>query len=124
MFREIRDVPQEPGGRRRWFRDPEIQGGWDLIIWYDDAARIRGFQLCYERAGQEHALTWRQGARLTHQRVDNGEGVPMHDMTPILVPGNLPAPSDILDTFVARAAKLDHDIVATVTRELRVGGVA
>lgn len=95
----------------------------DLIVWYDERAAIRGFQLCYERAGIEHALTWHAGERVVHQRVDAGEGSPAHDRTPVLVAPALPPPTHVIDKFVGHAGKLDHEIVAVVTRELRAGGV-
>ena len=42
MLTEIKGTRQIPGeGRRRWFRDDEL----DLIVWYEENGAIAGFQL-------------------------------------------------------------------------------
>ncbi|MFO0619681.1 MAG: hypothetical protein U0414_44265 [Polyangiaceae bacterium] len=116
MFHEIQDVPQHPDseGRRRWFRD----AGWDLIVWYDASDQIRGFQLCYDTEGAEHALTWHRGERVTHQRVDSGEDAPRPHGAPVLLPGLVKAPEGIFARFSARAAGLDREILATLSGQL------
>jgi hypothetical protein len=59
MLSEVRDVRQDPGGVRRWWNDESF----DLIVWYDTAGgAIRGYQLCYNRGADEHALTWTRPA--------------------------------------------------------------
>ncbi|MFO0613364.1 MAG: hypothetical protein U0414_12285 [Polyangiaceae bacterium] len=115
MFRELQSVTQhaDADGHRRWFRD----GAWDLIVWYDADRAIRGFQLCHDLAGVEHAATWHRGARLVHQRVDAGEDLPQN-RTPVLVPGNVQVPTGLLAAFLARAGAIDGEIVVVVTREL------
>jgi hypothetical protein len=119
MFRELVGVTQHAGsdGHRRWFRD----GAWDLIVWYDDSSAIRGFQLCHDLSGAEHAATWQRGSRLVHQRVDAGEDLP-NKSTPILVPGNVPLPFGLLAAFLERSRDVASDIVAVVTRELTASG--
>jgi hypothetical protein len=116
MFREIPNVTQHPDtpGYRRWFRDT----GWDLIVWYASDDHIRGFQLCHDTLGPEHAVTWHEGSRLTHNRVDTGEGSPMHDLSPVLVPGEIAPSTRILDGFSARAATLETEIVRAVRIQL------
>lgn len=82
MLTENRSVKQEPGGRRRWFEDDELE----LIVWYRLSGEIEGFQLCYDQAGAREALTWREGVGLAHSRVDGGDATPLKNETPILQP--------------------------------------
>src|SRR4051812_40446455 len=83
MLREFPEVRQEDrAGHRRWFQDE----GMELIVWFDAANTVEGFQICYPGAAQrEHALTWRVPGGFTHHRVDTGDTRPEKNMTPILV---------------------------------------
>lgn len=69
---------------RKWCSDSEM----DLIVWYGAAGVIVGFQLCYDKQGDEHALTWYFDKGFSHKRIDSGEqkGGMHHKMTPVLVP--------------------------------------
>ena len=40
--------------KKRWFFDHEI----DLLIWLNADNEIVGFQLCYDKLNNPHALTW------------------------------------------------------------------
>ncbi len=82
MIRELSDLRQvqdEPP--RRWFADDYF----DLIVWGGDRGAIVGFQLCYDKSGDEHALTWHINTGFSHQRVDDGEMKRPYKATPILV---------------------------------------
>lgn len=85
MLKEIPQVRQVAGEpQRRWFVDDEF----DLIVWLDDAQRILGFQLSYNKnTPEQRALTWKPREGYTHDKVDDGEDRPgNHKSTPILVP--------------------------------------
>ncbi|KAB2877437.1 hypothetical protein F9K33_16405 [bacterium] len=114
MFREIKKVAQKKDeGIRRWFEDSYF----DLIIWYNKDKTIRGFQLCYNRYGDEHALTWYSDHGYYHDKVHGGDSS-RGDMTPILV-ANGPFPGDsILTAFTKSASSLDSDIAQLVTEKL------
>lgn len=83
MLREmasVRQIPDEP--QRRWFSDEHF----DLVIWTGEHGDIVGFQLCYDRAHAERALTWRVASGFSHSAVDDGENRPgRYKSTPILV---------------------------------------
>ncbi|GBC63072.1 hypothetical protein DENIS_4061 [Desulfonema ishimotonii] len=83
MLREIANVKQIEGEpRRRWFSNEYF----DLIIWLDEAGDISGFQLCYNKTGDQHALTWHRASGYMHSRVDDGEDRPgKYKSSPILV---------------------------------------
>lgn len=117
MLLETRKVGQQRGtdGYRRWFSDEEM----DLIVWYDNAGEIEGFELCYEKTGDEHAFTWRRGGKLTHARIDQGEDLPTDNRSPILVAGG-PAPRRrVLADFRRRAGQLEHRIALLVIAKLK-----
>ena len=70
MLYEIKEIKQYRGEPRRcWFFDHEI----DLTVWYDEQNEIVGFQLCYDKLAEQHALTWDQKTGYHHHRVDDGE---------------------------------------------------
>lgn len=89
MFAERKNVRQIPGeGFRRWFSDEYF----DLIVWYRDERRgdagdMAGFQLCYDKEGQERALSWRREGGFSHDLVDTGEIPGRSKMSPVLQAG-------------------------------------
>lgn len=82
-FTHVRQIPDE--GFRRLFTDENF----DLFVWYEDASerRILGFQLCYDKRGRQKALTWYARGGYLHAAVDDGEGSPLKNRTPVLVDG-------------------------------------
>jgi hypothetical protein len=112
MLTENRSVKQEPGGRRRWFEDDELE----LIVWYRDSGEIEGFQLCYDHSGRREALTWRPGAGLARSRVDGGDDSPLKNETPILTPNGRKPWSQASALFRSRSATLEAPL-----RELILG---
>ncbi len=111
VLKEIRAVRQEPGRRRRWFEDGEL----DLIVWLDAQGGVEGFQLC--RGTQ--ALTWRLGAGFASGRVDEGDESPLKNLTPIVVPnGEVP-----WDAF-AEEFRRRSGVIETPLRELILARLA
>ena len=82
MLREIKKVRQINGEpNRRWFNGEDM----DLIVWHDEDEFL-GFQICYEKTGQEKALSWKKDSGLVHQKVDDGESrTGYYKATPILI---------------------------------------
>ncbi len=66
---------------RRWFFDDNF----DLIAWYKPDGGLLGFQLYYDKAGNEKALTWFSTRGLSHHAVDSGEDSPWFNRSPMLV---------------------------------------
>ena len=113
MLQEIEQTKQissEPF--RRWFSDRVI----DLIVWYSpDKSVIVGFQLCYRKGIDEHALTWLQGKGFSHNRIDDGEGRPAgHKMTPILLPDGTFEKDSLLTDFEEASREIDPEVVRAV----------
>ncbi len=116
MLQEFKKVsqPQETPGYRRWFSDAEME----LIVWHSPDGVVRGFQLCYDRDGRERAFTWHVDAGMAHTAVDDGEGTPLRNDSPILVPDGAPRTDRVLVQFKERAADLEPELVALVTEKL------
>lgn len=117
MLKENKNVSQVPDeGPRRWFFDEFF----DLIVWYDQAGKkVEGFQLCYDKKGNERALTWRKSGSIDHTKVDVGEDPFRAKMTPILVADGAFETSRIFEKFQAAADLLEEnlrDLVADVIK--------
>lgn len=114
-LREIKRVRQEPTGFRRWFCDEYF----DLIIWYDDLHELIGFQLCYDVGGDEHAFTWHRERGLAHNRIDDGEQLPSHSRTPILIPDGIFPHDEIAKNFEERCSTLPDEVRWLILNKLR-----
>ena len=117
MLGEFPHVSQhkDTSGYRRWFADEEM----DLIVWYTKKDEIEGFQLYYDKSGDEHAFTWHKDGTVSHASVDQGEGNPAHNRTPILAPdGEVPL-ERVIGEFERRALKLDRGLAVLVMERLR-----
>lgn len=108
MLREIKSVRQisdEPN--RRWFSDDDM----DLIVWYKGDV-IFGFQLCYDKLGEEKALSWKTDSGLVHEKVDSGETRDGHyKSTPILIKNGSFDIDTIKSIFSSRSADINDDNV-------------
>ena len=117
-LRELPDTRQVPGEpRRRWFHSLDL----DLIVWFDDADKLIGFQLCYDTERNERAITWREGRGYDHSGVDSGEtpgGVPGYKATPILVADGAFDTRRVLDEFLGASNEIPDDIRSFVAKRL------
>jgi hypothetical protein len=100
--RELAWIEEKDGLRRRWFSDAD----WDLIVWLSGPGEIWGFQLCYDRARDERALTWTRETGYSHDRIDDGEGNPTKNRTPVLVPDGVFPALDIVKRFARDAGDI------------------
>ncbi len=115
MLREIkntRQIPSEPN--RRWFNSEEM----DLFIWHQ-ADSIIGFQLCYDKSGQERALTWKPDTGLIHEKVDNGESRDgRYKATPILLKNGTYDIDSVISEFLSKSERLSYEIKDFVLQKL------
>jgi hypothetical protein len=115
MLREFGTTRQEPGDlRRRWFSSPRC----DLILWLNEDESLRGFQLCYDKPSNEHALTWIQDSGFSHMAVDSGEGWGPGKAAPILVADGLFEPKQILDVLEAECAMVPADYYRLIVEKI------
>jgi len=106
---------QKPGElKRRWFQSERF----DLVVWVTENESVRGFQLVYNRGGDERALTWTANEGYSLDRIDDGEANPTKNQTPILVPdGAFPA-RVILAGFTDESNAIDSMIRDFVVERL------
>jgi hypothetical protein len=117
MLEELGSVSQRDGeARRRWFTDAYF----DLIVWYEDDAleRVLGFQLCYDKAHDEHALTWKRAGGFTHHRIDDGQPDAVTHMAPILVPDGVVPALELRRRFTEACRDIDPAIARLVLDRL------
>ena len=82
MLTEIGHVRQIQGDYfRRIFADRNL----DIVIWYKPDKTIHGFQVSYDLARRERALTWTESRGFSHTRVDTGEDSPLSNRSPVLI---------------------------------------
>lgn len=110
----VRQIPGEP--RRRWFSSE----GFDLIVRYDSAGVIGGFELCYDKPLHERAILYSSDAGFRHMRVDDGEQRPgKYKASPVLTAdGSFDGPR-VLAEFIAAGSALPEEIAAFVRTALQ-----
>lgn len=113
-FTSVRQIPED--GFRRWFTDDDL----DLFIWYTDSSEreIVGFQLCYNKKGTQKALTWYRDKGYLHTAIDDGEGSPLKNRTPILVADGLFPKNRVIEQFRRSAKNIDHELFELVDGRL------
>ena len=116
MLRELSDVRQIEGGRRRrWFQSDDE----DLIVWYAEDDSIDGFQLCYDRRGHERALTWMRGQGFSHNRIDAGEGSALrYKRSPVLTADGRFDADSMVRRFTEISAALPPEVSEFVSGKL------
>ena len=111
MLRELTNVRQVlEESRRRWFADDYF----DLIVWVGERSEFIGFQLCYDKSGDEHALTWHKKTGFSHHRVDNGETQRPYKATPILVSDGALDFASLTYLFKERSRMMDQQVARFV----------
>lgn len=116
MLREIANVRQVEGEPwRRWFSDERL----DLVVWEDPGQGVIGFQLCYDKQRDEHALTWMAGLGFSHGQVDSGEDRPGRCKgTPIVVSEGTFNMEELAPDFLALSEGLDKALRDFIYKKL------
>jgi hypothetical protein len=119
MLTEIHNPRQVVGeGIRRWFTDEYF----DLIVWYDTAKSLLGFQLCYDKQGRERAITWTVESGYQHNRIDAGE-IPGHaKMTPVIIADGQFAPAPVAERFLKESTGIEPDVARFVYDKVKTFG--
>src|SRR5215470_9620362 len=114
MLRNRPIRPVKGDSDRRWLSDDYF----DLIIWYDSAQRIIGFQLCYDKSGTERAFTWKAVQSFAHDEIDGGETKATDNSAPVLIADG-PLPFDeVRREFLARSRLLPQEMRELVLEKL------
>jgi len=115
-MRSVRQVPEE--GFRRWFCDEDL----DLMVWYKPDKRVHGFQLCYDKSGQEKALTWFEDRGFSHQGVDSGDETPLSNRSPMLIEAARFETDRVFSCLSASDKELPPKLRALIRRMLKEYG--
>ena len=111
MLRELTNVRQViEESRRSWFADDYF----DLIVWVGKRGEFIGFQLCYDKFGDEHALTWHKTTGFSRHRVDSGETQRPYKATPILVADGALDFAGLIYLFKERSRMMDQKVARFV----------
>jgi hypothetical protein len=106
---------------RMWMMDPYM----DLIVWYLPDGGLYGFQLCYDKGGDERSLTWLHTGVFTHTRMDSGEAGPLDaKATPMPVAGGLYDYDEVRRQFQKRSALIDPKLSEFVLLKLGEANLA
>ena len=102
----IKSYENEP--KRRWFFDHDI----DLTVWFDEAERIVGFQICYDKLENPRAFTWWQKTGYHHHKIDDGERLETtaRKGIPILILDGPFNKKKIATLFKQKSKEIDRDI--------------
>jgi hypothetical protein len=88
-------------------------------VWVGDGRDVVGFQLCYEKSGDEHALTWLLDRGYSHSRVDAPEQKLGRKSAAMLVPGGVQRTAVLLDRFEIASRSIDADVRSFVIEKLQ-----
>lgn len=117
-MREFMNVRQVPGGYRRFFTDDSF----DLYVWYgDDQTSVLGFQLVYNKEGEEKALTWDRTEGFLHSGVETGDD-DWYKPTPILVLDGLFDWEAVYRRFEETSTDIDAGVKRFVLDKIREYG--
>jgi hypothetical protein len=107
MLQEFRKVRQDKHGFRRLFADQYF----DLYLWYPSRlGRLRGFQLCYDKDRDYHALTWTRDGGYRHESVDDGDCGGGHKLSPVLVPDGAIDKAALADQSLSASGRMPRGI--------------
>lgn len=113
-YAPTRQVKGEP--TRRWFHSRLC----DLIVWVDDSQVPLGFQFCYDKGGEEHALSWKHDLGFSHMAVDSGEMMAgAFKAAPILRADGACDSKRILEMFRDESRQLPNDYIAFIARKIQ-----
>ncbi len=117
MLCEIKNVKQYDGEpQRRWFVDDYF----DLIVWLSKNKEVIGFQLCYDKLKNQHALTWHKHTGYIHNRVDDGEQKPgKYKATPVLVTDGKFESEAVAEIFKRESKTMDKELAHYIYQMLK-----
>lgn len=99
---------------RKWFSDDYF----DLIVWYGSTGQITSFQLCYDVAEDQRAISWDVVKGFSHSRIDEGEDNPEQNRSPILIPDTEKIDHTVIEKFTEHSKSLESKTTCFVLEKL------
>ena len=91
----------------------------ELIVWYeDDEKSIYGFQLSYDRLGEERVVTWLKKGTFMHCLLTQDSTAPGKNLTQMLVKGGDFDKTKLISEFTKRSIYIDDTIRMLVLSKL------
>jgi len=104
---------------KRWFSDQNN----DLFVWLNAAGQVTAFQFSYDKAHNEHLLSWSEVYGYSHDRIDDGEDVHLQiKMSPIMVPNGAVDCAKVAETFRRVSELLEPKLGEFIYRKLQEFG--
>ena len=104
MLEAIRALRQDDQDRvRYWFQDDFF----DLFAWTNTVDEVVFFQLCYDRLNHERVLAWSATDGFSHRRIDDGESLPGHKMSPLMTADGVFATHPVIAEFDRRSTGME-----------------
>lgn len=120
MLKEIvnKKINSDRNSFRRWFENDTLE----LIVWYSDEKLldISGFELCYGKKHNEHAIRFSKEGFISHTNIDSGSENPLKNMTPIHVPDGEIDKNFLVKVFSDNAEGLEPEIHNFVLSKLSI----
>jgi hypothetical protein len=115
MLQKIRGVRQDDAFlERQRFQDDFF----DLFVWSDQTGTVVAFQLCYDRFKRERILAWREATGFIHRRIDDGEQMPVKNMSPIMISDGVFASASVAAEFDSRGLELESRLLNFIRRKI------
>jgi hypothetical protein len=117
-YDHVRQITGEPV--RRWFYDDYF----DLIVWFKPDGSTFGFELCYDKNGNEKSLRWRASGTFLHSNIDDGESRPFRQKSsPILVKDGQFDSIGIGEKFINASEALPETIRSLILKAIQMDEV-
>ncbi|CAN5407062.1 hypothetical protein BH23VER1_BH23VER1_21770 [soil metagenome] len=114
MLKKLPTRQNDGEARRQWMADDFF----DLYVWYHPDGTIVGFQLCYDKMGNERALTWIRAGVFRHDRIDPGDSSPLDSRSPVIVEGCPLEAEPVRSEFIKRSLELEPQIRSLILEKL------
>ena len=115
MLVELNINQNEKNKKKCWFQDEYF----DLFIWFDiNNGEMINFQLCYDRLKRERVMSWDDEKGFNHYHVDDGEGSPHKNMSPVFIQNGRFAYSEAMPKFVKSSRQIDKKISRFIIEKL------
>ena len=116
-LREVTGLHQREGERfRRWFTSPTA----DLFVWYE-AGEPSSFEFCYDKPRRERSVRWSEEEGLRFYRIDDGEGSPVQNRTPIAIPDTSASREGAAQQFEMLGRRVEARLLRFVLKAVWLG---
>lgn len=108
MLRYIRTHMTRGENHKLWFQDHNN----DLFIWLNENRQPTSFQFCYNKAFDEHSISWQHQNGFYHSRIDSGEdGINQYKMSPIMISDETFKHKEMADLLLTISQDINPELI-------------